>query len=197
MVKRVFDIVVSVLALVVSLPFFLIIALLIKVTMPGPVFFVQERVGRSGRIFPMFKFRSMSVVAGSEKGSFDAGSSRRITPLGRILRKTKLDELPQFFNVLAGHMSIVGPRPEVRSYTELYPERWQQVHQVRPGITDNASITFRNEEQLLAEAADPIACYKEEILPRKLDLYIEYIRRQSFLLDLQIIFKTFYTVLFK
>lgn len=139
----------------------------------------------------------MQVFNEAAKGSFDAGNSSRITPFGRFLRKTKLDELPQLFNVLKGEMSIVGPRPEVKQWTEVYPEKWQIVHTVKPGITDNASIEFRNEEELLAQSVDPIKTYREEILPRKLDLYIEYVNKQSFGGDLKIIFKTIEAIIFK
>ena len=137
----------------------------------------------------------MRVLKEASKGSFDAGSSARITPFGRFLRKTKLDELPQLFNVLVGDMSIVGPRPEVRQWTEVYPEKWKIVHTVKPGITDNASIRFRNEEEILAQSPDPIKTYKEEILPKKLDLYIDYVHNHSFTGDMKIILKTIKAIL--
>lgn len=133
----------------------------------------------------------MKVARGKENGSFDAGDTSRITPLGVFLRKYKLDELPQLLNVLTGDMSFVGPRPEVLQWTSVYPEKWKIVHSVKPGITDNASIEFRNEEMILANAQDPLKTYEEVILPRKLDLYIEYVQNRSFLGDIGIIFKTF------
>lgn len=133
----------------------------------------------------------MKVASGKERGSFDAGDTSRITPLGVLLRKYKLDELPQLLNVLIGDMSFVGPRPEVKQWTSVYPEKWNIVHSVKPGITDNASIEFRNEEMILANAVDPLGTYKEVILPRKLDLYIEYVQNRSFLGDIGIIFRTF------
>lgn len=170
---------------------FLLIALMIKVTMPGPVFFIQQRVGKNGRAFNLIKFRTMKVASGKAKGSFDAGDTSRITHLGGFLRKYKLDELPQLFNVLQGDMSFVGPRPEVKQWTSVYPEKWKIVHKVKPGITDNASIEFRNEEMILASAQDPLKTYEEVILPRKLNLYIEYVHNRSFLGDIEIIFKTF------
>ena len=132
----------------------------------------------------------MTVQAGTEKGSFEAGSARRVTPVGRFLRKTKLDELPQLWNVIKGEMSLVGPRPEVRKWVDAYPARWARVLEVKPGITDPASIVFRNEEELLAAAKDPEDAYRNAILPRKLDLYEEYLRTRTFWGDVGIIFKT-------
>lgn len=181
----------SFIGLVILLLPFLFIALIITTAMPGPVFFIQERVGRNGKVFNLIKFRTMKVARGKERGSFDAGDTSRITPLGAFLRKYKLDELPQLLNVFLGEMSFVGPRPEVKQWTMVYPEKWKIVHSVKPGITDNASIEFRNEEIILANAEDPLETYKEVILPRKLDLYIEYVQNRSFLGDIGIIFKTF------
>lgn len=165
--------------------------------MPGPVFFIQQRIGQQGKPFRLIKFRTMKVASGKTSGSFDAGDNTRITPLGRFLRKTKLDELPQLINVLKGEMSFVGPRPEVKQWTEVYPEKWKIVHSVKPGITDNASIEFRNEEEILAKSNDPIKTYKEEILPRKLDLYIDYVNNRSGWGDLIIIYKTIKVVILK
>jgi len=132
----------------------------------------------------------MTVQPGAEKGSFEVGSTQRVTAVGRFLRKTKLDELPQLWNVLIGDMSLVGPRPEVRKWVEAYPERWAFVHTVRPGITDPASIKFRNEEKLLARSPDPERTYRDEILPQKLALYEEYVRTRSFCGDIKLIFAT-------
>ena len=132
----------------------------------------------------------MKVASGKKSGSFDAGDTSRITPVGFFLRKYKLDELPQFLNVLLGDMSFVGPRPEVKQWTAVYPEKWKIVHSVKPGITDNASIEFRNEELILAESQNPLKTYKEIILPRKLDLYIDYVQTRSFWGDITIILKT-------
>ncbi|GAO28538.1 bacterial sugar transferase [Geofilum rubicundum JCM 15548] len=132
----------------------------------------------------------MTVVKEAASGSFDAGDSSRVTRVGRWLRKSKIDELPQLWNVLVGDMSLVGPRPEVQKWVAVYPERWQVVHSVRPGITDNASIEFRNEEALLATSDAPETTYKEVVLPQKLALYENYVRQNSFLGDIRIIFKT-------
>ena len=181
MLKRLFDILVSFSGLILLSPVLLVISLLIKLGMPGPVFFSQERVGRKGKLFRLYKFRSLSVVKEAKKGNINIGDSSRISPLGKTLRKTKLDELPQLVNVLKGEMSIVGPRPEVKKWTEVYPDKWAIVHSVKPGITDNASIEFRNEEELLSESQDPEQTYRNVILPRKLDLYINYVNNHTFL----------------
>ena len=138
----------------------------------------------------MFKFRTMTVRSGSEKGAFDAGDASRVTKVGRFLRATKLDELPQLWNVIRGDMALVGPRPEVRKWVEVNPERWAIVHAVRPGITDPAAILYRDEEKILANVPDPERFYREEILPRKLDLYVEYVRTRTFWGDLKILGQT-------
>lgn len=195
--KRLFDFVISLLFTVILLPVFLLIAFLIVIDSGFPVFFVQKRIGKGGQLFSMFKFRTMTVLKEAQQGSFDAGNSSRVTRIGKILRKTKLDELPQLLNVLAGTMSFVGPRPEVQKWVEAYPERWAVVHTVKPGITDNASIEFRNEEEILSASSDPYLTYRNKILPRKLDLYEDYVRNRSFGGDVEILFKTFISVLFK
>lgn len=195
--KRSLDFCVSLLVLVLLAPLFIVIVVAIRKNSQGQAFFRQVRVGLNGKRFFLYKFRTMHMVPEAEKGRFDAGDTSRVTPIGRFLRKTKLDEFPQFFNVLKGDMSIVGPRPEIEKWVAVYPERWAVIHTVRPGITDPASIAFRNEEEILGCSEDPEICYREKILPRKLDLYEEYVRTQSFLGDLKLIFKTAYTVLCK
>lgn len=165
--------------------------------MPGPVFFIQTRIGKGGREFRLLKFRTMRVKPKTSEGSFDVGDQSRITGLGKILRKTKLDEVPQLINVLKGDMSLVGPRPEVKKWTAVYPEQWAIVHQVQPGITDNASIEFRNEEELLAQSSNPEETYRNVILPRKLELYINYVHHHSFSGDLMIIIRTIQSVILK
>jgi lipopolysaccharide/colanic/teichoic acid biosynthesis glycosyltransferase len=187
MLKRLFDLVAALLGLLVLSPLLLIIALAVRLSSRGHVLFRQSRVGRGGVDFILFKFRTMAVREGSERGSFDAGDTSRVTRIGRLLRATKLDELPQLWNVLRGEMSLVGPRPEVRKWVEIYPERWTRVHTVRPGITDPASILFRHEERILAESSDPERVYREQILPRKLGLYQQYVRTATFLKDLGIL----------
>lgn len=197
MLKRLFDILFSLSSLILLSIVFLVIALIIKLWMSGPVFFSQERVGRNGKLFNLYKFRSMSVVKETSKGNFEIGGSLRITPLGKFLRKTKLDELPQLVNVLKGEMSIVGPRPEIKKWTEVYPSKWAIVLSVKPGITDNASIEFRNEEELLAKSDHPEIAYQKEILPKKLDLYEDYIKTRSLIGDIKIILQTIFVVITK
>ena len=190
MAKRFFDATAAFVGLVLLLPLLLAIGVMVRLTSPGPALFKQSRVGRGGRDFRIWKFRTMTVASDAARGRFDAGDSSRVTPLGRWLRRAKLDELPQFWNVLKGEMSLVGPRPEIRKWVEAYPERWAFVHQVRPGITDPASILYRDEESILAEATDPQACYRDEILPRKLDLYERYVRTRSMAGDVLILLQT-------
>ena len=138
----------------------------------------------------------MVVSQKNSVASFDAGDSSRITGLGSFLRRTKLDELPQLWNVFKGDMSFVGPRPEVRKWVEVYPDRWAKVLTVKPGITDPASICYRNEEELLAQAEDPTAYYRDQVLPHKLDLYEEYVQTRTFWGDILLILKTISSVLF-
>jgi lipopolysaccharide/colanic/teichoic acid biosynthesis glycosyltransferase len=190
MLKRTLDVALAALGLLLLLPALALIALAVRLGSPGPALFRQVRVGRGGRDFVLLKFRTMTVRAGSESGTFDAGDASRVTRVGRLLRATKLDELPQLWNVLRGEMALVGPRPEVRRWVEAAPGRWALVHTVRPGITDPAAIAFRHEERLLAAAADPEATYRAEILPRKLALYERYVRTRSLGGDLGILLRT-------
>lgn len=188
--KRLFDIVCSLLALVILLVPFLLIALLIKLDSDGPVFYLQERIGRGGSGFQLFKLRTMRV--GADKGQVITVGERdaRITRIGYFLRKFKLDELPQLINVLKGEMSLVGPRPELRKFTDLYTDEQRKVLSIRPGITDLASIRFRNENELLEGKADPIDFYVREILPVKLAMNLEYVNNQSVWKDIRILFLT-------
>ncbi len=190
MAKRVFDLVIALLGLIVLLPVLAIVAVLVRLSSPGPAQFRQIRVGRGGRNFVLLKFRTMTVQSGSETGAFDAGDGTRVTKIGRFLRASKLDELPQLWNVIRGDMALVGPRPEVRKWVEMNPERWAIVHAVRPGITDPAAILYRDEEKILANVPDPERLYREEILPRKLDLYEEYVRSRTFWGDVKILGRT-------
>lgn len=190
MLKRAFDILFSLLGLLALFPFFLLISIVIVIDSRGGVFYRQVRVGKLGRDFKMFKFRSMCTGA-DKKGLLTVGAKdSRVTATGFYLRKYKLDELPQLLNVLIGDMSIVGPRPEVRKYVEMYSVEQQKVLSAQPGITDYASIEFLNENELLGKASDPEEIYISEIMPVKLDLNLKYIRDQSFFNDLKIIFKT-------
>ena len=197
MLKRTFDIILSSLFLILFSWLFILVAFAIKIEDPnGAVMFRQNRVGRFGKKFTLLKFRSMTSQPNIDK-EFEAGSILRVTPIGSLLRKTKLDELPQLNNVLRGDMSIVGPRPEVEYWTTIYRERWAIVHKVRPGITDNASILFRNEEELLRKSEDPEVFYRDVILPQKLKHYILYVEGMGMFRDIQILLKTIYAVLFK
>ena len=195
--KRVFDFTASLFGLILLVPLFFFIGLLIKSEDKGPVFFRQKRVGRYGKLFMLYKFRTMSVSVPDRERIFDPGDTSRITKTGKFLRKKKLDELPQLINVFKGEMSLVGPRPEVEEWIIVYPERWKRVLSVKPGITDSSSIVFRNEEALLAESDDPEKTYKEIILPRKLDLYEYYVINNSFCTDLKLILKTIYFLIYK
>jgi lipopolysaccharide/colanic/teichoic acid biosynthesis glycosyltransferase len=195
--KRFFDLIISFFGLVILTPVFIIIALLIKLDDNGPLLFKQRRVGKNGILFMLYKFRSMRIIEDAKEGSFEPGNTSRVTSTGKFLRRSKLDELPQLINVLIGDMSIVGPRPEVEKWVGVYPERWDRVLVVKPGITDNSSIEFRNEESLLAESEDPEKTYREIILPRKLDLYEDYVFNNSLSGDLKLIMITIYTVIFK
>ena len=194
-VKRVLDIVVTLAALPALLPLLGGIALMLRLDSPGPVFFRQRRGGRGDGWFRIFKFRTMRVDPEAERKGFEPGSKSRVTRFGALLRKSKLDELPQVFNVLLGDMSLVGPRPEVPHWIECYPERWREVRRVRPGITDPASVVFRDEEELLAAASDPEREYREVVLPRKLELYERYAKELSLAKDAHVLFATLLAVL--
>lgn len=190
MIKRAFDITAVLLALPVLLPMMAAVAVAVWLDTRGPILFRQVRVGLGGRDFILVKFRTMTVRAGSERGSFDPGDASRVTRVGRWLRASKLDELPQVWNVLRGEMSLVGPRPEVRRWVREFPECWAIAHTVRPGITDPASIVYRHEEQIFVHSLDPESTYRDEILPRKLDLYAQYVRTWTFRGDLAILIRT-------
>ena len=193
--KRAMDIVLSAAALCVLWPVLLLIALAIVVDDPGPVFYRQVRVGRGGKPFRIFKFRTMVVDADKKGLSITVGRDSRITRVGALLRKTKLDELAQLLNVLCGQMSFVGPRPEVPRYVELYTPYQRQVLLVRPGITDYASIAYRNENDLLAGAKDPERMYIETVMPDKIELNMKYLREISPLADVRLILKTIIAVI--
>jgi lipopolysaccharide/colanic/teichoic acid biosynthesis glycosyltransferase len=196
MIKRIFDFIVALVLLVLLLPLFIFLAFLIKSDSSGPVFFVQQRVGRNNKDFGIFKFRTMFTHS-EMKGQLTVGKDSRITRVGRVLRKYKLDELPQLINVIKGDMSLVGPRPEVRKYVELYTEEQKKVLSLKPGITDTASIRFANENDLLAGCHDPEKKYITEIMPAKLELNLQYIAKQNFFLDLRILAQTFFRVFLK
>jgi len=190
MVKRLFDIFSSLLGLVILLPFLIAISVLIFVNSRGGVFYRQIRVGKNGKDFKLWKFRTMQPDSDKNGLLTVGGRDARITSLGYYLRKYKLDELPQLMNVFVGEMSIVGPRPEVRKYVDLYTSEQLQVLDVQPGITDYASIEYANENDLLAESSDPENKYIQQVMPAKLKLNMKYIAEKSLGTDLKIIFRT-------
>ena len=193
--KRLFDIVASGCGLLVLSPVLLVVAIWIKLDSRGPVFYRQVRVGYKNKDFRIFKFRSMRT--GADKGSLvtSGGRDPRITRSGYFIRKYKLDELPQLINVFIGDMSLVGPRPEVRQYVDYWTPEQMHVLDVRPGITDPASIKFRNENELMEKAENPEEYYINVIMQEKIKLYLEYVENASFLYDLRLIFKTFKVII--
>lgn len=193
--KRFFDIAVSLLGIVITSPILLVVSLLIKLTSKGPVFYKQERIGKGEKPFFILKFRTMVVNADQQGLKITVDGDKRITGVGEFLRKSKLDELPQLFNVLFGQMSLVGPRPEVKEYVDLYTEQQKKVLSVRPGITDYASVCFRNENEILAQAEDPQKEYIEHIMPLKLRYNQKYIEEMGVFTDLKLIFLTVYVIL--
>ena len=190
MLKRLFDIIASLIGIIILLPFFIVICTVMVVSCGFPLFYLQTRVGRNGKDFKLFKFRTMHLDA-DKKGLLTVGGrDPRVTSIGYYLRKYKLDELPQLFNVLFGTMSLVGPRPEVRKYVDLYTKEQQQVLSVKPGITDFASLEYINENDLLAKSDNPEKTYIDEIMPAKLALNAKYIKQQGLLVDFKIILNT-------
>lgn len=188
---RFFDIIFSALGLVVLAPVFVAICLKIKLGSKGGCFYIQERIGKDGKPFGLYKFRTMRIGADSE-GLLTVGEhDQRITRIGYFLRKTKMDELPQLLNVLKGEMSLVGPRPEVRKYVDLYTEQQRRVLSVRPGITDYASIEYVNENELLSQAEDPERTYIEKVMPAKIQLNMRYLEHYTVVEYFKIIFLTF------
>jgi lipopolysaccharide/colanic/teichoic acid biosynthesis glycosyltransferase len=191
------DIVLSVVFLLVSSPAFAVVAIAIRFSSAGPVFYRQLRVGRFGKAFRIFKFRTMIANAERIGGPSTADDDPRITKVGHFLRRYKLDELPQLFNVLKGDMSLVGPRPEVQRYVDMFTEEERRILSVRPGITDWASLWNSDEGAVLAGSLDPERTYIEKIRPEKIRLQLEYVRNQSFWTDIQIILQTMAAVVFR
>ena len=190
MLKRLFDLVWSAFGLLILSPVLLAIAAAIKLTSPGPVFYRGERVGLDEKRFRMFKFRTMVVDADKSGVMSTSQDDVRITKIGALLRRFKLDELPQLINVFKGEMSLVGPRPQVVAHAELYTPAEREVFKVRPGMTDWASLKFSNEGEILAGSTDPDKDYFEKIHPEKMRLAIEYVRKHNLLIDVQIILRT-------
>lgn len=191
MLKRLFDICASLTGLVLLFPLLFFIGLSVRLDSPGTIFYRQQRIGKNGRLFRIFKFRTMRPDSDSKGLLTVGGRDPRVTRSGYLLRKYKLDELPQLLNVLLGDMSLVGPRPEVKKYVDLYSPEQRLVLNVRPGITDYASLEYFKENDLLANSNDPEATYINEIMPAKLKLNARYIQEKGFLTDLKVIGKTF------
>lgn len=188
--KRVFDILMATIGLILLSPLFLLVAVLIKLDSPGPIFFRQERIGKRFRPFFIYKFRTMVENAAQIGTEITYGNDPRITRIGRLLRETKIDELPQIINVLKGEMSLVGPRPEIRQYVELFQRDYEEILKVRPGISDMASLKYSDEGSLLGNSRNPREEYISRVLPDKIRLAREYIKHSSLVFDLRLIFKT-------
>ncbi len=194
MSKRFIDIAASLLAMFLLTPVFLILAVVIKLTSRGPVFYKGRRVGKGGEIFLMHKFRSMVVNADQIGTDLTPHGDPRVTRVGRFLRRTKVDEIPQIIDVLRGKMSLVGPRPESPLYARHYDERQKRVLSVRPGMVGPAQIKYRHEELMLKDREDPDAYYIRQLMPRKLEIDLDYVENMSFLLDVGILFKSLLAV---
>lgn len=188
--KRAFDIFFSIVGLILLSPFLLLSAVLIKIDSRGPVFFKQERIGRNFVPFSIYKFRSMKHLANKNSHQITVSGDSRITRFGEIIRKLKIDEFPQLFNVLKGEMSFVGPRPEIKKYVDIFKSDYEKILIVQPGITDNASLKYSNEEKLLGQFEDWEKAYIEKILPDKIEISKHYIKNNNLFMDLKIIFKT-------
>jgi lipopolysaccharide/colanic/teichoic acid biosynthesis glycosyltransferase len=194
MMKRLFDLIASVLGIVIFSPLMATIAVLIKLNSPGPIVYAGHRIGKDGKPFRLLKFRTMVVNADKIGGPSTSDDDPRVTQIGHFLRRYKLDELPQLFNVLKGEMSLVGPRPEVAAEVALYGPEERKLLNVAPGITDWASIRFHNEGEILKGSADPHRTYQEKIRPEKIRLGLEYVQKHSFRVDVQILLTTFGTL---
>ena len=188
--KRVFDITAAAAGLILLAPLFAVVGILIKLDSPGPVFFRQQRMGKAFRPFWIYKFRTMIQNAPQQEGAITVGEDPRITRVGRFLRKTKFDELPQLVNVIKGDMALVGPRPEVPHYVKLFRKDYEEILKIRPGITDLASLKYRDEAVILAQSDDPEEEYVSRVLPEKIQFAKDYMNQSSFLFDVALIFKT-------
>lgn len=195
MTRRVFDLIMSVPLLIILLPFLIIVALWIKLDSRGPVFFFQTRIGRFGRTFRIYKFRTMADRPHILFGQITIGADPRITRCGKFLRKNKIDELPQLINIVKGDMSLVGPRPEVPQYVELYTIEQRRILNYRPGITSPASIAFNNESDILAKQTDPESFYRTKLIPKKIGIDLEYTQNATIRSDAAVILRTLFRVL--
>jgi lipopolysaccharide/colanic/teichoic acid biosynthesis glycosyltransferase len=189
---RILDILFSLVGIIILLPLFLFLAIWIKMDSKGSVFYIQKRVGKNNIDFDLFKFRSMKLYADKQGLLTIGGRDPRITNSGYFIRKYKLDELPQLLNVLIGNMSLVGPRPEVRKYVNLYSTKQLEILKIRPGITDLASIKFKNESEILGKSTNPEKLYIEEIMPHKLELNLKFIENPSIVMYFKIIIRTIF-----
>lgn len=195
MLKRLLDIISSCVVLLLLCPIFLVIAIIIKIDSYGPVFFPQIRVGKNFKPFRLYKFRTMVSDAPEKGPAITVVNDPRITKIGRFLRRTKIDEFPQLFNVIKGDMSIVGPRPEIAKYVEMFQNEYKEILQIKPGITDYATIEFRDEEGILKKYSNTETGYIKEVLPVKIELYKKYLRDKSLFTDLKLIFLTFWKII--
>lgn len=193
--KRIFDFFAALFGIIVLSPILIIVSIAIAITSRGGVFFKQIRVGKNGKLFKILKFRTMVSNAEAKGMQITVGDDKRITKIGKVLRKTKIDELPQLFNVLIGNMSFVGPRPEVPKYVELYSEEQRKVLTVKPGITDLASIEYKDENDLLQSDENPEQKYIQEIMPAKLALNMQYIEKRGFFYDIGLIMRTLWKII--
>lgn len=195
MIKRTIDFIAALLGLIILFPFFFVIGISIKLNSSGSVFYLQKRVGKDMKLFKLFKFRTMRLDADKLTAITVGARDPRITTVGYFLRKFKIDELPQLINVLMGEMSLVGPRPELEKFVKLYNQEQRKVLSVKPGITDYASIEFRNENEMLEGKQDPVGFYISDIMPVKLRMNLKYLESHSLWVDLTIIFKTIFLII--
>ncbi len=193
--RRIFDILFSLTVLILTLPLNLLIAIAVKLSSQGPVLFVQDRVGRGEAVFRMYKFRSMHSSEAEDGSQLTVDGDTRITGIGNVIRRLKLDELPQFINVLAGDMTIVGPRPEVPRYVAEYEPWMREIFEYKPGLTDPASIQYRNEPEMLADVENREQAYLTEMLPRKISVSLEYQKNRTLFSDLKVIGATIWLIL--
>jgi len=191
--KRLFDLLFSIVVLILFIPLGIILSLCIIIDSRGGVFYKQERVGKDGTLFHLLKFRSMYVNS-AVKGTLTVGDDTRITRVGSLIRKVKLDEFPQFWNVIVGQMSVVGPRPEVKEFVDLYSDSQREILRVKPGITDEASLAYFDENNMLSNSSNPKLTYIEEIMPRKIEINLKYISEKSWYSDGIVILKTIFRV---
>jgi len=191
--KRLFDFLFSIVVLILFIPLGIILSLCIIIDSRGGVFYKQERVGKDGTLFHLLKFRSMYVNS-AVKGTLTVGDDTRITRVGSLIRKVKLDEFPQFWNVIVGQMSVVGPRPEVKEFVDLYSDSQREILRVKPGITDEASLAYFDENKMLSNSSNPKLTYIEEIMPRKIEINLKYISEKSWYSDGIVILKTIFRV---